>query len=102
MTSLDNLLSLINSKCDPIAAIQVTPQKILLSVTMDGFWQCLEVVGKEKLQFRFLERIDQKLDVHLLLEASPFPLEITLSIIDHTSNFNKRLFETYPSAMIYF
>ena len=99
MTSLDNLITLIGSKYDPITAIQVTPQKILLSVTMNGFWQCLDVVGREKIRFRFLEKIDQKLDIHLLLEASPYPLEITLRIIDYTPSFNKRLIENFPSAM---
>ncbi len=99
MTSLDTLITLMGSKNDSITAIQVTPQKILLSVTMNGFWQCLDGVGREKIRFRFLEKIDQKLDVHLLLEASPYPLEITLSIVDLTPSFHKKLIENFPSAI---
>ncbi len=101
MTSLDELMSILKPNCSPMTAIHITPQKILLVVSIKEFWNCLQVFNKNNVRFRFLEKRKLDLDVHLSFSIQKSPLEVTLRVIDYSSSFTQELTEKFPPAAIF-
>ncbi|MFX1285546.1 MAG: hypothetical protein ACFFB5_18045 [Promethearchaeota archaeon] len=100
MTSLDTLMSVLKSKCTPMAAIQNTPQNILLVVTSKDFWDCLQVLDKNDITFRFMERRETSLDVHLSLNLSiqEIHFQVTFRIVDYSLSLVHGLSSFFPHA----
>ncbi|MFX0086311.1 MAG: hypothetical protein ACFFAU_11565 [Candidatus Hodarchaeota archaeon] len=100
MTSLDEILHLINS-FDVISIIQVTPQRINLTVSEESFWKIIKVFGDENLVFKFIERREKSIDVHLLLSLKRNILGISFRVVGCENNFFLKIKTEFPSSKIY-
>ena len=95
------LMSIVEHNCSPIVAIQTTPQNILLLVTRENFWNCVQAFNKNNVKLRFLEKREPGLDVHLSFFIQQNLLEITFRIVDPSPIFDQDLTEFFPSAAVF-
>ena len=96
------LMSTIKPECSPIAAIQITPQYILLLVHEENFWKCVHTFNKDNVKLRFLEKREPILDIHLSFFLRQNLLEVTFRIVAPSPSFTEELKEFFPSAAIFF
>ncbi|MFX0211406.1 MAG: hypothetical protein ACFFDT_35840 [Candidatus Hodarchaeota archaeon] len=85
MTSLDTIISTMKAKCDFIAAVQNTPQDILLVVTSENFWRGLKILDQHNIRLRFLEKRERSLDVHFSVTIRGVLFQVTFRIADYSS-----------------
>ena len=100
MTSLNNFLFLINS-IDIISITQVTPQKLNLIVKEASFWEILNILNDENLDFKFLEKRESSIDVHFLVKVKKTSLEVTFRIVEYDLNFVSKIERDFPSSRMY-
>lgn len=100
MTSLNNFLFLINS-IDIISITQVTPQKLNLIVKESSFWEILNKLNDENLDFKFLEKRESSIDVHFLVKVKKTSLEVTFRIVEYDLNFVSKIERDFPSSRMY-
>lgn len=100
MTSLNNFLFLINS-IDIISITQVTPQKLNLIVKESSFWEILNRLNDENLDFKFLEKRESSIDVHFLVKIKKTSLEVTFRIVEYDLNFVSKIERDFPSSRMY-
>lgn len=100
MTSLNNFLFLINS-IDIISITQVTPQKLNLIVKESSFWEILNILNDENLDFKFLEKRESSIDVHFLVKVKKTSLEVTFRIVEYDHNFVSKIERDFPSSRMY-
>ncbi len=100
MTSLDEILHLINS-IDVISVIQVTPQRINFTVTEKSFWKIINAFGEDNLVFKFIEKREMSIDVHLLLSIKRNILGISFRVIEYEYSFFQEIKTEFPSSKIY-
>ena len=100
MTSLNNFLFLINS-IDIISITQVTPQKLNLIVKESSFWEILNILNDENLDFKFLEKRESSIDVHFLVKVKKTSLEVTFRIVEYDLNFVSKIERYFPSSRMY-
>jgi len=100
LTSLNNFLFLINS-IDIISITQVTPQKLNLIVKESSFWEILNIINDENLDFKFLEKRESSIDVHFLVKVKKTSLEVTFRIVEYNLNFVSKIERDFPSSRMY-
>jgi hypothetical protein len=100
MTSLDEILHLINS-INVISVIQVTPQKISITLTEESFWKIIQVFNEKNLVFKFLEKREFGIDVHLLLSIRRNTLGISFRVIEYDPSFFSKIKTEFPSSKVY-
>ncbi len=100
MTSLNNFLFLINS-IDIISITQFTPQKLNLIVKESSFWEILNILNDENLDFKFLEKRESSIDVHFLVKVKKTSLEVTFRIVEYDHNFVSKIERDFPSSRMY-
>lgn len=100
MTSLNNFLFLINS-IDIISITQVTPQKLNLIVKEASFWEILNILNDENLDFKFLEKRESSIDIHFLVKVENTSLEVTFRIVEYDINFVSKIERDFPSSRMY-
>jgi len=100
LTSLNNFLFLINS-IDIISITQVTPQKLNLIVKESSFWEILNILNDENLDFKFLEKRESSIDVHFLVKVKKTCLEVTFRIVEYDLNFVSKIERDFPSSRMY-
>jgi len=100
LTSLNNFLFLINS-IDIISITQFTPQKLNLIVKESSFWEILNILNDENLDFKFLEKRESSIDVHFLVKVKKTSLEVTFRIVEYDHNFVSKIERDFPSSRMY-
>jgi len=101
LTNLDILLSALITNCEVIAAIQNTPQNILIVLTSENFWRSLNVLNDYEIRLRFLEERELSLDIHLSLTIQEVLFEVTFRINDYSSSIFSELLEYFPYATVF-
>ncbi len=101
MTSLDTLISILETNCEFIAAIQNTPQNILFVVTSENFWQSLHVLNKYDVKLRFLEERQPSLDIHLSLSIQDVLFEVTFRIVNYSPIFFSEVVKYFPHSAVF-
>jgi hypothetical protein len=91
----------VREKCNFIAALQITPQDILLVVTSENFWECIDVLNVHHIRLRFLEERDSNLDIHLSISVHKVSYKVTFRIVEYNSHTLSELEKYFPPATVY-
>lgn len=100
MTTLDDFLSLVKSK-GILTALQVTPLRIKIITTENGFWEIIGDISEKKIIFKFLEQRGLILDIHLVFLIRKREIQATIRITNPQSSFFFKIREKFPSSFVY-
>ncbi|MHA1215207.1 MAG: hypothetical protein ACTSR2_12620 [Candidatus Hodarchaeales archaeon] len=98
MTSLDSVLNRLNKFSKVIFATQHDPSNILAVVPEKGFIDLLKKSSEEILDFRYLEKRERWLDVHMVMVGNLVPLNITFRLHNPSEELIMNLTAKYPSS----
>ena len=100
MTTLDDFLFFAKSK-SILAALQVTPSRLKILTTENGFWEIIEEISEKKIIFKFLEQREVSLDLHLVFLIRKREIEVSIRISNPQPPFLYKIREIFPSSFIF-
>ena len=100
MTTLDDFLFFTKSK-NILAAFQLTPLKLKIHTTENGFWEIFEDISEKRIFFKFLEQREASIDLHLVFLIRKIEVEATIRITNPLTPFLYKIRDIFPSSSIF-
>ena len=99
MTTLDNFLNYIPPEIRITKSFQRTPTNLYMVIEEKNFFNLIEFISVERMIFQFLEKTaDDNLLVHFIIHLNRTDIQISINVVQSTSEFNKQFLAKFPSS----
>jgi len=84
-----------------VAAFQITPLRLKILTSENGFWEIFEEFSETSIFFKFLEQREASFDLHLVFLVRKKEIQATIRIVNPPTPFLFKIKDIFPSSSIF-